>query len=149
MEGSNPPEEVKEEQTEPAIGQVSEGPTPPVPTDFRRNVWLLVIIFAAVTIAWVLSLLWKRAPQQMANLPQGAAFPEAGSPLPPAQSGLPAPRRLEAALPPPSRVSVARIIGTQSEVIQAAPPLFLPSGGLTYRLAREFDVTNRAADFQL
>jgi hypothetical protein len=149
MEGNNTPEETEQAQPDPTKEQAPGERTAPVPTDFRRNVWLLAIIFGAVIIAWVLSLLWKRAPQEMVNLPQGAAPPSAGASGPAAPSGLPPTRRLEAPLPPPVRVSVARIIGSKSEVIQAAPALSLPSGGLTYRLARDFDVTNRVADFQI
>jgi len=149
MEPNSTPEETKQEQAEVAKEQAPEERALPVPTDFRRNAWLLAIVFAAVLIAWILSLLWKRAPQEMANLPQGAALPASGSSMPAAPSGLAAARRAEAMLPPPIRISIARVIGSKSEVIPAAPALSLASGGTTYRLARDFDITNRVADFHI
>lgn len=126
--------------TDQDAGEPTEEHPQAAPTDYRRNIWLLVIIIVVVVSALVVTLLWKvRVPEEIQALRQPAALPVAAAPLSPAR----APR------PRPAPVIVSRIIGSDAEVIVASPPLSLPTTGMRYRLGRFFDVTNRVPDFDL
>ena len=106
----------------------------PVATDFRRNLWLLLIVLGVVVLAWVLAVVWRRVPEQIGELRPPQAPP---SPPPP-----PAKRSLRA-----TPVEISRVIGPETMVVAAAPAIVLPRGNTTYRLARLFDVTNMAEGF--
>ncbi|MCK4375654.1 MAG: DUF3179 domain-containing protein [Candidatus Brocadiae bacterium] len=120
------PEQEAAAETEPA----------PVPTDFRRNFWLLAIILGVVVFAWILTVLWKRVPEGMEDLPPTGAM----RPPPPPVQQRPVPR--------PAPVTVSRVIGSASEVILASPARSLQPGGVAYRLGRLFDITQRTAAFR-
>jgi hypothetical protein len=144
MENAERPDKLDEEQAPPAPSEPTAGEQPPeapppaegeeapVATDFRRNVWLLIIVIGVVVFAWVLSLLWKRVPEQVTELQQpGPRQPVAR------------PRRPVPPPPRPTPVSISRVVGSEAEVIAASPALTLESGGAPYRLPRLFDVTRR------
>ncbi len=116
---------------EPEAGEASGTPQEPVPTDYRRNIWLLVIIVGGVIAAWTLAVLWKaKTPPEI----EGALRPAALAP--PAQPSL---GQMPRALPVP--VTLCRVIGTDAEMIGATPAL--ETVGMQYRLPRLFDVTQR------
>lgn len=144
MQETSPPEEVRPDQPQPepeGTGPAQE-PSVPVPTHFRRNLWLLAIVLGVVIAAWVLALLWKRVPEDVSALQQ--------APLPPvtAPAAQPSPGPA-ASLPEPMPVAPSRIVGTSTEVIPAAPPISLTPGSPAYRLGRFFDVTKRIPGFQI
>ena len=115
---------------EPEAGEASGTPQEPVPTDYRRNIWLLVIIVGGVIAAWALAMLWKaKTPPEIEALGPPALAPPAG----------PSPGRAPRTRPAP--VVVRRVIGTEAEMIWAAPAL--RTAGVQYRLPRLFDVTQR------
>jgi len=113
-----------------------EPPTVPVPTDFRRNAWLLAIIIGVVVLAWLIAILWRRMvePARALQPPQGSTEPRS-----------PRPARATRAEP----VEVSRVIGSPAEAILAAPAVLLRPQGAKYRLERLFDVTRRAEGFNL
>ncbi|MGD2175013.1 MAG: hypothetical protein PVJ27_06385, partial [Candidatus Brocadiaceae bacterium] len=117
------------EETDETRGAEAEMPEP-APTDLRRNIWLLVIIFFVVLLAWVLSLL--------------SAGGEAREPGPeperpgPAEEATPP---VASATPQAASAAVLKFAGTAREAILASPPRLLASTGTVYRRARLFDVS--------
>lgn len=107
------------------------------PTDFRRNVWLLVIILAVVAVAWVLSTARQTGRPGEAEGPQPAA---------PSRSPLVAPRSGAPRIPAP--LLPYQVIGSERQYVLAAAPRTVGAHGLAYRLPRLFDVTKKAPAFQ-
>jgi len=120
------------------------GPAPAevAPTDYRRNVWLLIIIIVVVLLAWALAVFWKvKSSKEIARIeqPASAPAPSARGAAPPLR---PAPPKGPMAVP----VAVRKVVGQDTELILASPALRLPTGE-PYRQARYFDVTSRVDGF--
>jgi hypothetical protein len=134
-EPESAPQHTQPDQPPQAAQQPTETQAVPVSTNFRRNMWLLVIVLGTVLVAWVLAVLWKRVPAGL------GALEERPTPQVAPIAQPPAPRR-------PGPVALARIVGSGSEIIPASPSLAVETGGLPYRLARYFDVSKRAEGFK-
>jgi hypothetical protein len=128
----------------PAGPQPGGGPPPdgaepqapePAPTDFGRNIWLLVIILVVVAVAWLLSL---RA---------GTSAVAAGAAPPSPQTQGPSAGPPE--IPPAAPVLAYQVVGSDRSYVLASEALTLRPGALPYRLPRLFDVTQRAPGFQV
>lgn len=147
MSENHPPraEEPQPQAGEP-VAQEPEGPQVPeaAPTDFRRNIYLLIIILAVVVVAWVVSALTNpSAPaEQAANAPAPAASGQKAQQQPAAQTASqPAPRA--------EPVSPIRVVGSDRVLVAAAPSQLVKRGGQTFRTAEDtFDVTKMAPDFK-
>lgn len=131
----------QEPQIEPEDVQ-TPGPTDeslPVPTDFRRNAWLLAIIVGVVVVAWVMVMLKGCSPEDADLRPAlstpAAALPPAARPAAPERQGPP---------PEPTTPPVSFVVGSDRELIVASPPLRMQQDGPTYRAARMFDITDKA-----
>ncbi len=140
------PEEAPEEMTE-NLAEESEA----AETDFVRNVWLLLVVLAVIVLGWVLTLVWDRAGEATEPLipaydgpPPTAGVPPDGGlpPAPPPAARQPRPRV-------PAGPPVSRVVGSDREIIQAAPAMSVAPGEVAYRMPRLFDVTDRAEGFEL
>lgn len=143
--GENEPREPSEQAQAPEPERPAEAPpvaevSEPVPTSFRRNAWLLVIVLAVVVLAWILALLWKRVPESIERI-QKAAGPVAETSAPRTATSQASQR--------PEPPEPGRVIGSNAEMILAAPALAVEPGGVAYRLPRFFDVTKRIPGFEL
>ncbi len=145
-EAEEPQPAAVQPHAEQSVPQEPEGPQVPeaAPTDFRRNIYLFVIILAVVVLAWVVSLLYKpSAPAaETSNAPAPAATEQTAQQQAP--SGQPAPQTGPSAEP----VAPIYVVGSNRVLIAASPPQLVKRGQQTFRTAEEtFDVTQRAPSF--
>ena len=112
----------------------------PTPTDFRRNIWLLVVILAAVAAAWIVSRMTgskvqeaKQPPAAPAQAQQQVRPEEPAKPLSYAEK---LERQRLAA-----RLSVFQVIGSERRFAQASPAIRRPPDP-AIQAARLFDVTS-------
>jgi len=114
------------------------------PTDFGRNVWLLVIILGVVVLAWVVALVSRPAPSSAppaaTGQASGVARPEPGPTA--VQPSTPAP-----APPTAAPVSPVRVVGTNQTLIVASPARRLNETGTAYRMPMFFDVSVTSKGF--
>jgi hypothetical protein len=143
------------DQQQPAVPPSAPEQQPPeaaspeaAPTDFRRNVYLLLIILGVVVAAWAYAVLSKPAATaaaapgpQAAGQAALAAPPAAGQPAAPGGGQAKAASQMPAAEP----VMPVGVIGSDRVLIGASPAHLVKSGDRTYLVPEQtFDATQTA-----
>ena len=141
-----PPREAAE-PGQPSGSAQPEGPEEePAPTDFRRNIWLLVFVVIAVGAAWTLSkVASSRAPQPEPEAEPAVNQQPIAIPTPPPDS----PPTYAETLQTQRLIMDACIIpvcGAEERTILVPPPYLIRGVPRTPRI---FDVTRRAEGFRI
>jgi hypothetical protein len=118
------------------------------PTDFRRNLWLLIVILGVVLLAWLLSAVVP-PPEQGAAPPPGRAPQGGAGQQPPTGPAGPPPPPQQAQTGRPTLVLPYHVQGEKNgrQFVEASPPLF--HNGSPIRYPRLFEVTRRADEFDM
>ena len=137
------------EESEPGVdGQPeADGQMEAAPTDFRRNLWILIIILAVVAAAWVVNRIVGTEPEGDAEPPPPPAPAETSTPQEPARQP-PSYAELVDAQRRAGRLAVHSVIAGKRRYIVASPAHISP-GAEQAVPPRLFDVTRTAEGFDL
>jgi len=134
--------------SEPVAGeQRQQQQVEPAPTDFRRHLWLLVLILGVVAAAWLANRVVAAKPEREPEAPASPASTETPAPQEPAVK-IPSYRELTEAQRLAARLSIHSVVAGGRRYIVASPA-HKPPGSDEAVAPRLFDVTETAEGFDI